>query len=78
MKSYEISIADNVVVHHLWEATEGVFDYGLQDVSEPLMACKKLLVDLYGDSDFKSTTKARIAAGTIRTGDAVLVNVVGV
>ena len=78
MKSYEISIADNVVVHHLWEAKEGVFDYGLHEVSEPLKACKKLLVDLYGDFDFKATTTARIAAGTIRTGDAVLVNVVGV
>ena len=66
---------DNVCVHHLWEAQEARFEYGFSKTTNPTKQTRQMLVSLYGEAHYEVASAARIRAGEIRIGDAVLAQV---
>ena len=64
-------------VHQLIEATDAVFDYGMNDPRSPSRLEGDLLFELFGHAAYQVATSARILSGTVSKFDCVLVKVGG-
>ena len=72
LKSWSSSVLKQVTVHHLGEAEDAAFAYGIHEAHDPSKRDSQLLRELFGQgSVYKTSTKARIMAGAITTGDCV-------